>query len=57
MGFSGKLLLAYLLLFCLDAIAFARGRRRKKWIPFAAVTAVMAAGIAALGYLWITSPM
>ena len=57
MGFTVKLLFAYLVLSVLDAIALAHGFRRKKWVPFALITGIMAAGVAVAGYLWIASPM
>ena len=53
MGFTAWLLIAYVLLIIITAIAFAM----KKKVIGIATTAIMILGIVVLGYLWITSPM
>lgn len=57
MGFTMWLLIAYLLLLILDCTAFFYGLKKQSWTPCIIITAIMLAGIAVLGYLWLTSPM
>lgn len=57
MGFIMILLLVYLALLIIDVGAFIYGSKRKKWIFFVLITAIMILGIVLLGYLWFTSPM
>ena len=53
MSFTAWVVIAYVLLIMITAIAFAM---KKKGIGIA-TTAIMILGIVVLGYLWITSPM
>ena len=57
MGFTMILLLVYLALLIIDVGAFIHGSKKKKWILFVLITAIMILGIIVLGYLWFTSPM
>lgn len=57
MSFTIWCLLIYIFLFCMDVVAYKKGKESKIWSPFIAITAIMIIGIALLGYLWITSPM
>ena len=57
MGFTMRLLLVYSALLIIDAVAFAYGSKKKKWIFFILITTIMISGIVVLGYLWVTSPM
>ena len=57
MGFTMILLLVYLALLIIDVGAFIYGSKKKKWILFVLITAIMILGILLLGYLWFTSPM
>ena len=57
MGFVLRLMLVYLALSIVDALLFAYGRGKGKWLPFILLTAAMALGIVVLGVLWFLSPM
>ena len=53
MGFTAWLAIAYVFLIIITAIALAK----KKKVLSIIITSIMVLGIAALLYLWITSPM
>lgn len=53
MTFTGLLAVFYTILLVIDILAFVKKRKAFGIM----ITAVMALSIAALGYLWITSPM
>lgn len=57
MGFTTILLIVFSVLLILDGIAFIYGMKTKSWTACILITAIMIAGIAVLGYLWLTSPM
>ena len=57
MGFTTKLMIAYLVMLVLDGIALAYGRRERVWPPFIIITAILILSIVVMGYLWVTSPM
>ena len=57
MGFTMRILFVYLALLIMDAGAFVYGSKKKKWILFILITAIMILGIVVLGYLWVASPM
>lgn len=57
MSFTIYLAIIYLILFVMDILAFIKGKRNKKWMPFIIITLIMAMGILVLGYLWMSSPM
>ena len=57
MGFTMRIMLVYLVLLIMDVGAFVYGSKKKKWVFFILITAIMILGIVVLGYLWVTSPM
>lgn len=57
MGSTMILSLVYLALLIIDVGAYIYGSKKKKWILFVLITAIMILGIVLLGYLWFTSPM
>ena len=57
MGFSGYLIILYLVLFAIDVFAFIKGKHGRKWVPFIIITAIMVIGILVLSCLWFASPM
>lgn len=57
MGSTMILSLVYLELLIIDVGAYIYGSKKKKWILFVLITAIMILGIVLLGYLWFTSPM
>ena len=57
MGFSGYLIILYLILFAIAVFVFIKGKNSRKWVPFIITAAIMVIGIIILGCLWFASPM
>lgn len=57
MGFTGYLAAACMFFLIIDILIFQKGKEKKNLLPFAWITGILFAGIAALAYIWITSPM